>query len=300
MEKIIEIPEGYEARIDGNKVVLELKESEDEKIPKLLHELLCAEVTAGQFEKHGLTVDDALYWLEKQKEQKPKMIQWTGNNLKEVIDFTGKSPRFDEWFKSWEEYENYVHSHNDILKLFCEDGSHYEVPVGSCIVKTPDGFNIPSHSKFVQKPTEKISVSEELYEHIRNACACIEDAMSSDTLCDMTDYLEMANSSAQKAFDMVERSVVKQPAEWSEDDEKMRDNTILSLQYLVDIEGIHEGFLKNAKRQIAWLKSLHPQPHWKPSKEQIALLEIACKYEGVFTPGQLSALRDLKEQLKKL
>ena len=48
----------------------ELKESGDEKIPKLLHELLCAEVTAGQFEKHGLTVDDALYWIEKQKEHK--------------------------------------------------------------------------------------------------------------------------------------------------------------------------------------------------------------------------------------
>ena len=61
-----------------------------------------------------------------------------------------------------------------------------------------------------QKPAEKISVSEELYEHIRNTCACIDDAMSSDTMCDMTDYLEMANSSAQKAFDMVDKSVVKQ------------------------------------------------------------------------------------------
>lgn len=27
-----EIPEGYEARIDGNKVIIELKESEDERI----------------------------------------------------------------------------------------------------------------------------------------------------------------------------------------------------------------------------------------------------------------------------
>lgn len=44
----------------------ELKESENEKIPKLLHSLLCAEVTKGQFEKHGLTVDTALDWLEKQ------------------------------------------------------------------------------------------------------------------------------------------------------------------------------------------------------------------------------------------
>ena len=86
-----------------------------------------------------------------QQEQPINMIQWTGNNLKEVIDFTGKSPRFGEWFKSWEEYENYVHTHNNILKLFCEDGSHYEVPVGAWIVKTPDGYNVPSVAKYIQQ-----------------------------------------------------------------------------------------------------------------------------------------------------
>ena len=42
------------------------------------------------------------------------------------------------------------------------------------------------------------------------------------------------------------------------------------------------------------------EPRWKPSEEQMAVLEIACKYEGVFTQGQLSMLLDLKEQLKKL
>ena len=90
-----------------------------------------------------------------QQEQQDNIIQWTGNNLKEVIDFTGKSPRFGEWFKSWEEYENYVHSHNDILKLFCEDGSHYEVPIGAWIVKTPDGYNVPSVAKYVQQEQQE-------------------------------------------------------------------------------------------------------------------------------------------------
>lgn len=74
--------------------------------------------------------------------------------MKEIIDFTGKSPKFDEYFKSWDEFENYVHTHNDILKLFCEDGSHYEVPIGAWIVKTPDGYNIPSRFRFIQKPAE--------------------------------------------------------------------------------------------------------------------------------------------------
>jgi len=86
-----------------------------------------------------------------QQEQPANMIQWTGSNLQEVIDFTGKSPKFGEWFKSWEDFENYVHSHDDILKLFCEDGSHYEVPVGAWIVKTPDGHNVPSVAKYIQQ-----------------------------------------------------------------------------------------------------------------------------------------------------
>lgn len=118
---------------------------------------------------------EVLYWihledlsqLEKegdlslQQEQPNNIIQWTGNNLKEVIDFTGKSPRFGEWFKSWEEFENYVHTHNDILKLFCEDGSHYEVPVGAWIVKTPDGYNLPSVAKYLQQEQPKVDLDKE-------------------------------------------------------------------------------------------------------------------------------------------
>lgn len=96
-----------------------------------------------------------------QQEQPNNMIQWTGNNLKEVIDFTGKSPRFEEWFKSWEEFETYVHQHNDILKLFCEDGSHFEVPVGAWIVKTPDGYFVPSIARFIHAKQEQPEVDFE-------------------------------------------------------------------------------------------------------------------------------------------
>ena len=98
------------------------------------------------------------------------MIQWTGKNLKEVIDFTGKSPKFNEWFKSWDEFESYVHSHGDIIKLFGEDGSYYEVPVGAWIIKTPDGYNIPSRFKFVQKSSwseEDENVIETLIRELR-------------------------------------------------------------------------------------------------------------------------------------
>ena len=87
-------------------------------------------------------------------QEQPVMIEWTGNNLKEVIEFTGKSPRFDEWFKTWDEYESYVHSHGNIFKLFNEDWTHLEVPVGAWIVKTPDGRNVPSAFLYQEQPVK--------------------------------------------------------------------------------------------------------------------------------------------------
>ena len=98
---------------------------------------------------------------EHQALQENTKIQWLGNNLKEVVEFTGKSPRFEEWFKSWDEYETYVREHNNIFKLFNGDGSHYEVPVGAWIVKTPDGYNVASKATFVPSTREKESTPSE-------------------------------------------------------------------------------------------------------------------------------------------
>ena len=69
MEKTIEIPEVYEARIEGNKVILEPKESEDERIRKGLLEIF----NKAQFGEWGkLKIKDIIAWLKRQKEQKPE------------------------------------------------------------------------------------------------------------------------------------------------------------------------------------------------------------------------------------
>lgn len=135
---------------------------------------------AAHFRGQALAYSTVLEGIDSlQQEQPDNMIQWTGDNLKEVIDFTGKSPRFGEWFKPWEEYENYVHPHNNILKLFCEDGSHYEVPIGAWIVKTPDGYNVPSVARFIhakpqqpevdlKKEYERFVASDPVYSRLTN------------------------------------------------------------------------------------------------------------------------------------
>jgi len=69
MEKTIEIPEGYETRIDGNKVILEKNESEDEKIRKALIEVFKKKLERGyEWVEYGIPNRSVLNWLEKQKE----------------------------------------------------------------------------------------------------------------------------------------------------------------------------------------------------------------------------------------
>ena len=126
----------------------ELKEDDTERIRKN-----CIHFLELQKQHHAATfeIEECIAWLEKQSEQKHYMVQWKGDNLKEVIGFTGKDKNFEKWFKSFEEYEKYVHDHNDIFKLFNENGNHYEIPVGAWIVKTPDGYNIASKCSFKAK-----------------------------------------------------------------------------------------------------------------------------------------------------
>lgn len=45
-------------------------------------------------------------------------IQWTGNNLKEVLDFTGKADNWGEYFATFEEYEEHVAGDGFRFKVF--------------------------------------------------------------------------------------------------------------------------------------------------------------------------------------
>lgn len=142
----------------------ELKESEDEKIKKEIISIL----RNTYWTSNRNRFNELVAWFEKQDEQKPCMVQWKGDNLKEVISLTGKDKNFEKWFKSFEEYEKYVHEHNDIFKLFDENGNHYEIPVGAWIVKTPDGYNIASNAVLKQKSANKIEPKFKVGDRIRH------------------------------------------------------------------------------------------------------------------------------------
>jgi hypothetical protein len=76
-------------------------------------------------------------------------IQWTGENLAEVLTFTGKHPKWDEWFSSFEHYEAHVRNDRQVFKIKTLEGTMEASPgdwiirgltVGQCYPCRPDIF----------------------------------------------------------------------------------------------------------------------------------------------------------------
>lgn len=68
----------------------------------------------------------------------------------------------------------------------------------------------------------------------------------------------------------------QKPAEWSKEDEKMLQFAIDDFQFCVDNKQFPYVYHTETQENVLnWLKSLKPQPHWNPSKEQMQ----ALKYE---------------------
>ena len=85
---------------------------------------------------------------------------------------------------------------------------------------------------------------------------------------------------------------VQPKQEWGEEDLYMQEQAIKCVN--------NSGKLEVSTEDIAdWLKSLKPQPRWKPSEEQMNYLKKV--YESYyFCDGERSALESLYNDLKKL
>lgn len=68
------------------------------------------------------------------------MIQWTGKNLKELIAFTGKSDRFDEWFPTWDDFEKHIANDGNRFKIIKPEGNAVAL-VGDWIYTDTKGQN---------------------------------------------------------------------------------------------------------------------------------------------------------------
>lgn len=120
MNKEIEIPEGYKARIEGNKVIIELKESEEERIRKSIILLI---QRGGYMSPEDKT--KAFAWLEKQKEPKP--AEWSDEDEKiyqSIMDDTVQENQLDGKQINWLEDIKYRYFPQSQQEWSEEDNRH--------------------------------------------------------------------------------------------------------------------------------------------------------------------------------
>ena len=77
-------------------------------------------------------------------------MQWKGDNLAEVLEFTGKHPKWDSWFTSFAEYEQWVKKDRNVFKIITNHGTVEAVP-GDWILRSPTGEHYPISDELFQQ-----------------------------------------------------------------------------------------------------------------------------------------------------
>jgi hypothetical protein len=258
----------------------ELRESEDERIRKSIIGFL---ITISSL-KDGKTVSNEDFdskailewvaWLEKQCEQKSDTNFSDLRTWKYIVDAV------------WTEKEGigqYLDSPftEEVAKKLQKRFGN----IGQILA------NSAKTCKDEQKPTEW---SEEDEAALGDALWCCKQAASI-----AKDENDMGNVwYAEHWLNSIKERVQPQPKqEWSEEDERIRIETIELLETANHPNVLHRnGKPLDFTENINWLKSLRPQ-NWKPSEEQIKALKEAVDEHFDIDGG---ALWHLYEDLKKL
>jgi hypothetical protein len=77
-------------------------------------------------------------------------IQYTGDNLREVLDFTGKHPDWSKWFDSFEQYQDHVNNDSKIFKIITLEGTMNALP-GDYIIRGVNGEHYPCKPDIFEK-----------------------------------------------------------------------------------------------------------------------------------------------------
>ena len=327
------IPEGMEATIVDNKIVVQKKESEDERIIKAIKSAVLQLTDIYLQEKYGLKQSDCLAWLEKQGEKGAN-----GNEME--IPFSKQksdSQNSTDWsvsdFRTWQ----YIVS--DVLTK--KDGIGQHLDSGECkkiakYMQEEWGKRLSTEQKPAELPKGEDYGIDGLYSAI--------DILQK-TLCKVEGYETDDGILEHKCAISAVKQLAKQKSSWSEEDEKELSRVIYMMEQLDLTESWSDcyAFLNSLKDRVQpkqewseddmatisrvisivkWaaysdhshpilndegatelverLKSLKDRYTWKPSEAQLEALANAlslaknCGEECAFD------LRTLYEQLKKL
>jgi len=288
-------------------LIPELAESEDERIRKDIERVIgwlkANPKLSSQY--YVDRYDSMLAWLEKQKECSfgnfPKSC---GDCPKEIQAAIDKEFGID----GRDDNDNPLNGYGDWKEGMVLNGPAIWglVKLGIELQKEQKPFDIPSGGSGVPgttPPSYKLDVKPDgwsehdltMIDNVLGTYKTLEDTLNLSTGQDR-DILESMNFERDWLKSLPERVCLKSEQEWSREDERM-------VQCIIgDIKNVRKrlsvpSLIKMCDKEIAWLKSLRPQPHWKPSEEQ---MEALCYVKQFDYGGHKVALESLYNDLKKL
>lgn len=246
----------------------ELNESEDERVRKTLIEALKTAKTVGEL-KFILPEPiraECIAYLEKQKEQKKSLSEKFRPDFPAVADFIESVDELEKnrAIEILEDYLKWAVSESEEECSYTWNELANAIKLGICAMKE-------------QKPNIEL-IQKSWYMEGYHDCEFGYEPRW---------IIKTGEGGPRYEENPKYRQIMEQkPAEWSEEDENMLWN-------IISIVGESKSI--QADEMLDWLKSLRPQSHWKPSKEQMKALWDA--YKG---GKEQEPLRELIEQLKKL
>ena len=303
-------------------LIPELKESEDERIRRIMIDHFKNQ--PEQYTFGGLTNDEVVAYLEKQKEQKPirSVAQLPGNN--DVFDANlNEIKNIDEAAGYYMQGE--IDTDSDCLDedgqpLYYADALRKAFLFGAKWQKEQKPVEIHIDNPNIQKYDDvKISTSDSsasgdelLYVCNKSYNIGFRDGVASVKPAEHpekgNEYWFGFNEGKGTVLDNPEQFGLYKPAEWSEEDRKMLDAIIKRYSFPIETDFsvfVGEDNLKDMREELGWLKSLRPQPHWKPSEEQMTALNEMIDYcaqhkSSHWNDMLFNILRRLRNQLKSL
>ena len=289
MNKEIEIPEGYKARIEGNKVILELKDNEDERIRKELIKLLNF-LPEGIAENYtAVSLKDFVAYLEKQKKKKPVECIEFDNEFKNQVSHLLASILNREW-----EYSKGFVEH--IAQQLLGYAKH-EI--------SPEEWNEDTICKAVKEvglTQHQINWFENNVFPPKQEWSEEDEKMRFRIIGHLSSFIYTNSLYGDDAKECIAwlKSLHPQPkAELT-----LLDNNIIEAAVAFVEQNDHFNCWRGIDKHtiIKALRSLHPQPSWKPSKEQMKYFETALfTLEGLVGEEMtVRVLDEIRKELKKL
>lgn len=290
----------------------QLRESEDERIRNEIIEFIRSQIEDG----NSAGWDRWISYLEKQKdaskaiEAVDRIDKYIDEHVVNIHDMKDSDPD-KMYYRGWDDalgkmagilqdvYSNEkqkVNTEGDFGRGYdCGYQAGYSVAMNEMKPKVASA-TLDSEKQKEQKPAEW---GEEDNIGWDEAFACVTKTERA-----AKDEEELQNAvTAEKWLKEIKFKYCVHPKpkqEWSEEDEEMLNSCISSIEESKENRYAYKETDGDTSydHEIDWLKSLRPQPHWKPSEEQMWALDVAL--ENFYNQNDRAALESLYNDLKKL